>query len=56
MYTDEHWVSDVVFGAFISVSVSHSLVRWFESGEDSSSRSGLRIVPGAQTLTFVWTF
>ena len=56
MYTDEHWVSDVVFGAFISVSVSHSLVRWFESGEDSSSRSGLRIVPGAQTLTLVWTF
>lgn len=56
MYTDEHWVSDVVFGAFISVSVSHSLVRWFESGEDSSSHNGLRIVPGAQTLTLVWTF
>ena len=56
MYTDEHWISDVVFGAFISVSVSRSLVRWFESGEDSSGHSGLRIVPGGQTLTLVWSF
>jgi membrane-associated phospholipid phosphatase len=56
MYTDEHWISDVAFGAFLSVSVSRSLVRWFESGEDSSGRSGLRIVPGIQTLTLVWTF
>ncbi len=56
MYTDEHWVSDVVFGAIISVSVSRSLVKWFESGEDSSSQTGLRIVPGAQSLTLVWTF
>ena len=56
MYTDEHWVSDVFFGAILSVSVSHSLVRWFESGEDSSCQSGLRIVPGAQTITLVWTF
>lgn len=56
MYTDEHWVSDVVFGAIISFSISHSLVRWFESGEDSSSQNGLRIVPGAQSLTLVWTF
>jgi membrane-associated phospholipid phosphatase len=56
MYTDEHWVSDVVFGAFISISVSHSLVKWFESGEDSSNQRGLRVVPGAQSLTLVWTF
>jgi membrane-associated phospholipid phosphatase len=56
MYTDEHWVSDVIFGAIISVSVSHSLVRWFESGGDPSGESGLRIVPGAQTITLVWTF
>jgi membrane-associated phospholipid phosphatase len=56
MYTDEHWVSDVVFGAILSVAVSHSLVRWFESGEDSSNQSGLRIVPGVQSLTLVWIF
>jgi membrane-associated phospholipid phosphatase len=56
MYTDEHWVSDVVFGAFISVSVSHTLVTWFESGGNPSGESGLRIVPGAQSLTLVWTF
>ena len=56
MYTDEHWVSDVLFGAVISVSVSRSLVRWFESGRDDSGGTGLRIVPGAQTITLVWTF
>ncbi len=56
MYTDEHWVSDVVFGAVISVSISHSLVRWFESGGDSPRESGLRILPGPQSLTLVWTF
>ncbi|HMK38785.1 MAG TPA: phosphatase PAP2 family protein [Bacteroidota bacterium] len=56
MYTDEHWFSDVVFGAILSVSVSRSLVRWFESGEDSSGGSGLRILPGAGSFTLVWTF
>ena len=56
MYTDEHWVSDVAFGAFLSVYVSHSLVRWFESSEDPSNQGGLRIVPGTQSLTLVWTF
>lgn len=56
MYTDEHWVSDVVFGAVISISVSHSLVRWFESGGDSCGETGLRIVPGVQSFTLVWTF
>ncbi len=56
LYEDQHWVSDVFFGAVISVSVSRSLVRWFESGGDDSGGSGLRIVPGAQTITLVWTF
>jgi membrane-associated phospholipid phosphatase len=56
MYTDEHWVSDVVFGAIISVSISHSLVSWFESGGDSPCGSGLRILPGPQSITLVWTF
>jgi len=56
LYTDEHWISDVVFGAIVSLSVSHSLVRWFESGEDSSGGSGLKIIPGARNLSLVWTF
>jgi len=56
MYTDQHWISDVVFAAILSLSVSHSLVRWFESGEDASPGSGLRIVPGAQSIILVWTF
>jgi len=56
MYTDEHWFSDVVFGAVISVSVSRSLVRWFESGEGGDGGTGLRIVPGAGTVTLVYSF
>ncbi|HTY59456.1 MAG TPA: phosphatase PAP2 family protein, partial [Bacteroidota bacterium] len=56
MYADEHWISDVVFGAVISVSVSHSLVRWFESGGEPAGETGLRIIPGPQSLTFLWTF
>jgi len=56
MYTDEHWVSDVVFGAIISVSISRSLVRWYESGGDSPRESGLGILPGPGSLTLVWTF
>jgi hypothetical protein len=56
IYTDEHWVSDVLFGSLISVWVSRELVRWFETGDDGSSKSGLGIVPGAQSLTLVWAF
>jgi membrane-associated phospholipid phosphatase len=56
IYTDEHWVSDVVFGSIISVWVSHELVRWFETEGGATSESGIRIVPGAQSLTLVWTF
>ena len=56
MYTDDHWISDVLSGAIISVSISHTLVRWFESGGDPCSQSGLNIVPGPQSLTLVWKF
>ncbi len=56
MYTDEHWFSDVVFGAIISVSVSRSLVRWFESDADTSAPGGLSLIPGTRSLTLIWTF
>jgi len=56
MYTDEHWISDVVFGGVISVSVSRSLVRWFESGDSPADGTGLRLVPGAGSLTLVYSF
>ena len=56
MYTDEHWVSDVVFGAVISVSVSRSLVRWFEHGGEPSDDLGLRVVPGPGGIALVYTF
>jgi membrane-associated phospholipid phosphatase len=56
MYTDEHWVSDVLFGAVVSLSVSHSLVRWFESAGDSPGTGGLRIVPGPGSITLAWIF
>jgi len=56
MYTDEHWFSDVVFGAVISLSVSRSLVRWFESGDGAGGAAGFRIVPGGNSVTLVYSF
>jgi membrane-associated phospholipid phosphatase len=55
MYTDNHWFSDVVFGAVISVSVSRSLVRWFEREADPSGAGGLSLLPGPRSITLVWT-
>ena len=56
MYTDEHWFSDVVFGSVISISVSRSLVRWFEGGEGTGGDTGLRLIPGAGGITLVYSF
>ncbi|HUI63474.1 MAG TPA: phosphatase PAP2 family protein [Bacteroidota bacterium] len=56
MYTDEHWVSDVVLGALTSVAISRSLVSWFEAQKESSASGGLRLVPTGNAVTLVWEF
>jgi membrane-associated phospholipid phosphatase len=55
MYTDHHWVSDVVFGAALSVAVSRSLVQWHEGGEGITG-GGLTIAPRGDGLVILWIF
>ncbi|MEW6509714.1 MAG: phosphatase PAP2 family protein [Bacteroidota bacterium] len=45
MYTDHHWFSDVILAAAISVSVSRSLVQWYEGESKGESDEGIGIVP-----------
>jgi membrane-associated phospholipid phosphatase len=56
MYTDHHWFSDVLFGAVISISVSRSLVHWFEGCPTDERISGIRIIPKADGVTVLYRF
>jgi membrane-associated phospholipid phosphatase len=56
MYSDNHWFSDVVCGAMISIAISRSLVQWIESGKGSDGSSGVRLVPRGSSVALVWTF
>ncbi len=56
MYTDDHWFSDVLFGAIISISVSRSLVQWYERESDRGKEGGLRLVPSGNGIALVWRF
>ena len=56
MYTDDHWFSDVVTGAAISVAVSRSVVRLYEGDEECRRDAGLRVVPGPGGITVAWFF
>jgi membrane-associated phospholipid phosphatase len=54
MYTQDHWLSDVVFGAATATCVSSSVVSWFEGSREEDST--LRIVPQGSGLACIWTF
>jgi len=56
MYTDDHWFSDVVAGAAISVAISRSVVRLYEGDEECRRDTGLRFVPGPGGITVAWFF
>jgi membrane-associated phospholipid phosphatase len=56
MYTDDHWLSDVLFGAVISISVSRSLVQWYERKSTGGDENGLQIVPSGNGIALVWRF
>lgn len=56
MYTDSHWFSDIVFGAVISISVSRSLVQWYEGESSRGEEGGLRLVPSGNSIALVWRF
>jgi len=56
MYTDHHWFSDVLFGAIISISVSRSVVHWYEEGNAGGEERGLRLLPAGNRIALVWRF
>lgn len=56
MYTDNHWFSDIVFGAVISISVSRTLVRWYEGETGGAEGAGWELVPAGNGIALVWRF
>jgi membrane-associated phospholipid phosphatase len=54
MYSDEHWFSDVVFGAGVSIAVGKSVVRWYEGNQGSPDGRGLSITPTGNGIALIW--
>jgi membrane-associated phospholipid phosphatase len=54
MYSDEHWLSDAVFGAALSIAVGKSIVRWYEGDRGSSDGRGLSLTPTGNGIALVW--
>jgi membrane-associated phospholipid phosphatase len=55
IYSGNHWLSDVVFGGALALSVSSSVIKWYE-GETTGDDRGFHIIPQANRLTLVWSF
>ena len=55
IYTSEHWLSDVVFGAASATALSNTLVSWFE-GDEGKEHSSLRILPYNGGVSLVLVF
>jgi membrane-associated phospholipid phosphatase len=54
LYSDNHWLSDVVFGALYSTAMARSIVAWYEHrGEDTK---GVSLIPTPGGFSFVWIF
>jgi membrane-associated phospholipid phosphatase len=54
IYEDQHWLSDVVFSAAVSIAIAHSVVRWFENQPDPGGDAGLSVVPTGEGIVIVW--
>ncbi len=52
MYTSEHWLSDVVFGAASATALSSTLVTWYEGG-NAGEESSFRILPYGNGISVV---
>ncbi len=53
-YTDQHWLSDVVFGGILASAIGRSLVRWHEDRD--SGDHALRIVPCPDRVVVIYSF
>jgi membrane-associated phospholipid phosphatase len=54
IYTDRHWVSDVILGAAVGTACGYGVSHLHDALDTSGS--SLLIVPGVDRLTMVWTF
>jgi membrane-associated phospholipid phosphatase len=54
LYYREHWFSDVVPAALLSISIGRSVVQWYEDGEGKNDAVGLEIVPSPNAVTVIW--
>lgn len=52
IYTSEHWLSDVIFGAASATALSNTLVTWFEGGT-MGEQSSFRILPYGNGISLV---
>ena len=50
LYSDNHWLSDVVFGALYSTAMARSIVTWYEHREED----GLSLVPVPGGISITW--
>lgn len=55
VYSNDHWVSDVVFTAAYTTAVAQSVVNWFE-GRNSDEVYGWSVVPTPRGIGVVWRF
>jgi membrane-associated phospholipid phosphatase len=54
LYEDEHWLSDFVFSAAVSITVAQSVIRWFEQRPGSPGDAGLSVVPTGEGIALIW--
>jgi membrane-associated phospholipid phosphatase len=56
IYADEHWFSDVVFGALCSTAMTRTIIRWFDNEQSSPDCAGFSITPAASGIMVVYRF
>ncbi len=54
IYSSNHWFSDVLFSAILSVSTSRSLLRWYDGEDEHSSSNKLEVRPSAGGIAIIW--
>ena len=57
MYSRDHWLSDCVFSAALSIFTARSVVQWYEGGmKEEDGSIGLQLIPAGNRLIVVWRF
>jgi|GEM_PF-276004 len=56
VYADEHWFSDVVFGALFSTALTRSVISWYESERSGPPDGGFRVMPTTNGVLLTYEF